>query len=89
MDILWDEGKNRTLKETRDISLEEVAQLILDKNYLAILENPARLDQRIFILTYRGYTHVVPFIIDEEDNIILKTAFPSRKFHKLYGEKTP
>jgi hypothetical protein len=25
--------------------------------------------------------------IDEEEKIILKTAFPSRKFHKKYGEK--
>ena len=30
----------------------------------------------------------IPFtIIDEEDNIVIKTAYPSRKFHKKYRGK--
>jgi len=89
MDILWDEAKNKKLRESRGISFEEVAQLILDKKYLAILENSARPDQMLFIVLYKGYTHVVPFVVDENDNIVLKTIFPSRKFHKLYGGKRP
>lgn len=89
MDILWDEAKSTTLKKTRGISFEEVAHLILDKKYLAVLENPVRPHQMIFVIAYKGYTHVVPFVIDEENNIVLKTVFPSRKFHKLYGEKSP
>lgn len=89
MDILWDEDKNTTLKKTRGISFEEVAQLILDKKYLTVLENPVRPHQMIFVISYKRYTHVVPFVIDEDDNIVLKTIFPSRKFHKLYGEKLP
>jgi hypothetical protein len=32
-----------------------------------------------------GYTWVVPFVIEEDETIFLKTAYPSRKFHKLYG----
>ena len=31
------------------------------------------------------YTWVIPFLIDDEDRIVLKTAFPSRKFHAKYG----
>lgn len=85
MDILWDAAKNERLKKTRGISLEEVAQLILEQRYVAILENPAHPDQKIFVISYKEYTHVVPFIVDEEENIVLKTVFPSRKFHKLYG----
>jgi hypothetical protein len=27
----------------------------------------------------------VPFVIEENETIFLKTAYPSRKFHKLYG----
>ena len=87
MDILWDSAKSRKLKESRGISLEDVAQIILEKRYLAILENPVRPKQRIFIVKYQGYTHVVPFVVDAGKNIVLKTVFPSRKFHKLYGEK--
>ena len=71
----------------RGVSLEEAAQLILDQKYVAILENPVRSEQMIFILPYKGYTHVVPFVFDEEDTIVLKTIFPSRKFHKQYGER--
>lgn len=85
MDIIWDDDKNNTLKKTRGISLEEIAKLILERKYLAVLENPARANQMIFVLEYKDYTHVVPFVIDAESNIVLKTAFPSRKFHKLYA----
>ena len=85
MNIIWDEGKNKTLKLERNLSFEIFADLILDKKYLDILENPARKDQMIFIIEYKEYTYVVPFIIDDEDNIVLKTVFPSRKFHKIYG----
>ncbi len=89
MDILWDEAKSKKLRIDRDIDFEDVAQIILDKKYLAILENPVHPQQRIFVISYKGYTHVVPFVIDNKDNIVLKTVFPSRKLHKLYGEKKP
>jgi uncharacterized DUF497 family protein len=89
VDILWDEAKNRKLKEARGLSFEDVAQIILDKKYLAILENPAHPEQMIFIVRYKTYTYVVPFVIDSKGNIVLKTIFPSRKFRKLYGEEKP
>jgi len=85
MNIIWDEGKNKTLKLDRNLSFEIFADLILDKKYIDVLENPSRKDQMIFIIKYKEYTYVVPFIIDDEDNIVLKTVFPSRKFHKIYG----
>ncbi len=85
MDILWDEAKSRKLKKERGISFEEIVPIILDKKYLAVLENPARTDQMIFVVKYKNYTYVVPFIIDSKNNIVLKTIFPSRRFHKLFG----
>jgi hypothetical protein len=45
------------------------------------------MEQKLFIIPYQGYTYAVRFIIDGEQNIILKTVFPSRKYHKLYGGK--
>jgi uncharacterized DUF497 family protein len=89
MDIVWDEAKNKKLKDKRGVSFEDVAQLILDKKYLAVLENPVRPGQMVFVVSYKGYTYVVPFVVDKEDNIVLKTVFPSRKFHRLYGEEKP
>ena len=85
MDILWDGAKSRKLKKERGISFEEIIPIILDKKYLAVLENHARIDQMIFVVKYKHYTYVVPFIIDSKNNIVLKTIFPSRRFHKLFG----
>jgi uncharacterized DUF497 family protein len=87
MQILWDEEKNKKLIVERGISLDEIADLILNKKYCAILKNPVREGQKIFVINCRNYTYVVPFVIDEDKNIILKTVFPSRKYHKLYGGK--
>jgi len=87
MQIIWDADKNRKLLADRGLSLEVFASLILDKKYCAILKNPSRKDQKIFVIPYQNYTYVVPFLIDNEQNIVLKTVFPSRKYHKIYGGK--
>jgi hypothetical protein len=47
--------------------------------YLDILENPSRTDQQIFVTYLNNYVYAVPFLIYENSNIILKTAYPSRK----------
>ena len=87
MQILWDNEKNRRLIAERGISLETFASLILEKKYLAILKNPSKAEQKIFIIPFQDYTYVVPFIIDNNQNIVLKTVFPSRKYHRMYGGK--
>ncbi|MDR1453784.1 MAG: toxin [Candidatus Margulisbacteria bacterium] len=87
MQIIWDPEKNKKLNAERGIALAELAIIILERRYLAVLKNPARPGQRIFVLSYHGYTQAVPFVFDSERNIVLKTAFPSRKCHKIYGGK--
>jgi len=87
MQIIWDIEKNRKLIAERGLSLNTFASLILGKKYLAILKNPSRIDQKIFIVPYQNYTYVVLFMVDKNHNIILKTVFPSRKYHKIYGGK--
>jgi len=84
--IYWDEGKNNKLITERNISFNEIAEILLREEYLDILENPNREDQLIFIICLQNYIYAVPFIIDEDENIILKTAYPSRKFNKIYGD---
>ncbi len=83
--IVWDENKNQKLKSERKISFEEIAEIILRKDYLDILDNPTRPDQQIFVITLNDYIYSVPFMIDEQSNIILKTAYPSRKLNQKYG----
>ncbi len=41
--------------------------------------------RQYFVMSIRDYTWVVPFVIGEDDRIVLKTAFRSRKYHKIYG----
>ena len=60
--------------------------MILAKEYVAIFENPSQRGQYVFLILIKGYIHAVPFVNDEENNIILKTIFPSRKFNTMYGE---
>ena len=42
--------------------------------------------QEILILKKENYTYYVPFL-QNNDEIILKTIVPSRKYNKKYGEK--
>jgi len=85
MQVLWDSEKNKKLIAERGVSLDLFASLILDKKHLAVLKNPSREEQKIFVVPYQNYTYIVPFVIDKEQNIILKTVFPSRKYHKIFG----
>ena len=84
--IIWSDDKNLKLQNERKISFDEIAEIILRKEYLDIIENPLRPSQQLFVIELNGYIYSVPFIIDSEANIVLKTAFPSRKLNKKYKE---
>jgi uncharacterized DUF497 family protein len=82
----WSTEKNETLKRERGLSFEEIAYLIEAGQILSVEENPARTDQKIYILEIDNYAVVVPFV-ETEKEIFLKTAFPSRKYSKRFGLK--
>ena len=88
MKILWDNQKAEKLLRERDISMEAIADLLMRIEFLEILENPKHPDQMMFIVSYKKYTHAVPFIIDVEGRVVLKTVYPSRKHHKHFGGKS-
>ncbi|NOY52650.1 MAG: toxin [Deltaproteobacteria bacterium] len=83
--ILWDDAKNLKLQLERKISFEEITAIILRKEYVDILENPSYPEQAIFVIRFNEYIWAVPFLVDQEGDIILKTAYPSRKLQKRYG----
>jgi uncharacterized DUF497 family protein len=85
MKIKWDPKKQAKLRKERDIDFEEIKALLEDQKYLAILENPNNPEQTIFLLNYKSYIHVLIAKIEEEQ-IIFKTCYPSRKFHNRRGE---
>lgn len=84
--IIWDREKGKKLKEERGILLEEIAELILQKEYIKIIKNKTKPWQCIFVINYKNYVHLVPYVVDEKQNIFLKTAYPSRKYMKLLDQ---
>jgi len=82
----WRLEKNEILKAKQGLSFEEIALLIESGRILGIEENPGRSNQKIYILEIENYAFIVPFV-EKDNEIFLKTAFPSRKYTKRYGLK--
>ena len=82
----WNPEKNELLKAERGISFQEIALLIESGQILGIEENQGRSNQKIYILEIENYAFIVPFV-ESQNEIFLKTAFPSRKYTKRYGLK--
>ncbi len=82
----WDPKKNELLKRERGIAFEEIAYLIESGQIIGIEENLGRPNQKMYILEIENYAILVPFVENDKE-IFLKTAFPSRKYTKRYGLK--
>ncbi len=82
----WSYDKNEILKAERGICFEQIAYLIESGQILGIEENTRRPDQKIYVLEIENYAVIVPFV-ENDNEIFLKTAFPSRKYTKRYGLK--
>ena len=85
MKIIWDEKKDSHLMKTRGVSFEDFVETILNKDYLDIVENKARPDEMIFICRFKDYTYCIPFLLINDSGLVLKTIYPSRKYHQIYG----
>lgn len=85
----WDEDKNNLLKETRDVSFEEIVLSISNNKLLDVVEHPNKQkypNQKMFIVEVRDYAYIVPFIEDKE-KFFMKTIYPSREASKKYLSK--
>ena len=82
----WNSEKNELLKRERGISFEEIAYLIESGLVIGIEENPVYLNQKMYVLVIDNYAIIVPYV-ENDDEIFLKTAFPSRKYTRKYGLK--
>ena len=87
MRILWDDEKNRKLISERGVGFEEIVSCIMNNEILDILKNPTRTGQYNLVVNLKNYTYAVPFLVSENEEVILKTIYPSRKLHKVYGRK--
>ena len=79
----WNHEKNEILKRKRGLCFEEIASLIESNQILGIEENPGRSNQKIYILEIDNYAVIVP-VVETDNEIFLKTAFPSRKYSKKF-----
>jgi len=82
----WNAEKNEILKRERGISFEEIAYLIESGQIIGIEKNPGRANRKLYILEIENYAVIVPFL-ENDNEIFLKTAFPSREYTKRYGLK--
>lgn len=75
--------KDELLTRVRGIGFEEVICLLEGQESFLIVKNssPKYPHQFIFEVDVRGYTHIVPFIV-EGTCAYLKTIYPSRKATK-------
>ena len=82
----WNPDKNEQLKAERGVSFEQVVIAIESNGLLDVLShrNPVRyLRQRVLVVAFDRYAHLVPFV-EEEEFFFLKTIIPSRKATRDY-----
>ena len=89
MKIDWSNEKNTILKQTRNVSFEDVENAIMNDKILDIIphHNQEKFGhQELMIVRIHHYTYYVPFVMNEEE-IFLKNIIPSRKYHKKYSKE--
>jgi len=86
MTFNWNDEKNEKLKRERGISFEEIVLCINDGQIVKVLEHPNTEhypNQLLYLIELKNYIYVVPFV-EREEEIFLKTIFPSRHYTKQY-----
>ena len=82
--IEWNNEKNSFLKETRNLSFEDVEDAILNDEIIDIIPHQNQEsypNQEILIVKINNYICYVPFVL-EGKKMFLKTIIPSRKYNK-------
>lgn len=81
-EIKWNLLKSERLKQTRGVSFEE----IITAKLVDIKVHPQKEHQRIMLFDYKNYIWVVPFV-ETDEQIFLKTLYPSRKYTKIFKRR--
>ncbi len=85
--IEWGLDKNEWLKANRGVCFEDVEAAVQQGDVLGIEPHPNKEkypDQSRMIVRIRGYVYIVPFVINTEGRIFLKTIFANRKYVRKY-----
>ena len=89
--IYWNEEKARKIQNERNIDVAKIADLIISGTIAAVEKVPNQKghpDQLMFIIMLNDYAHCVPFVIEENGDIFIKTVFKSRAMQKKYSGRT-
>lgn len=84
----WDEGKNKILKRERGVSFEDISFAIENGGLIMIDESPSTKNhpgQLSYVVLFKEYVYVVPYVKTANNKVFLKTIFPSRKLNKQYN----
>jgi hypothetical protein len=83
--VNWNNDKNEWLKSERNISFEEIIVAIVEHDKLIdIIQNNGKYkDQKVLVVEIENYIYLCPFI-ENDNEIFLKTIYPSRKLTKIY-----
>jgi hypothetical protein len=81
----WSDEKDSWLSATRGIRFQDLADALLSGGLVDIIESPGRHEQQAFLVKLREYIWVVPFVLEKDGTLFLKTAYPSRKMMERYG----
>jgi hypothetical protein len=82
----WSKDKNEILKIERDVSFEDVCNVLESGGLLDIVAHPNSKkypNQKMFVVNISNYVYLIPFV-EDENKIFLKTIIPSRKATKKY-----
>ena len=82
----WNKEKNLLLKETRNISFEQIVMHIEQGDLLDIIKHPNSHkyeNQKILVVNVNNYIYTIPFVENNNERF-LKTIIPNRQFTKKY-----
>ena len=84
--IEWNEEKNQSLIEIREVSFDLIAQLIREGDILDVYDHPNQErypGQQMLVVRIDDYAYLIPFVT-QNGHIFLKTIIPSRKATRKY-----
>jgi uncharacterized DUF497 family protein len=82
--------KNRKLIKERNISFEEIISAIESDCIIDVIEHTNLQkynNQKMYIVKFNDYIYLIPFVIENDGTIFLKTIFSSRKATQKYLKK--
>jgi len=85
MNFIFDEEKNQKLLQQRNVTFEQAIEIIADGGVLFDFKHPKPEqypNQRIMVIAIENYPYCIPYIMNENE-IVLKTIYPDRRFKKL------